>query len=257
MEPHNPHREAKILQLLKRPCIPLLETFRDQEQRFVLVFPYMPLSLATLIEQGPLSNQQIRSIFTDIFTALTHIHTQGIIHRDIKPSAILLATPSGPAHLSDFGTAWHPTLSRATEPPDRKILDIGTGAYRAPEALFGDASYGPAVDMWAAGAALAECRLRRPLFESRAAHEDGSQLGLILSIFRTLGSPTRETWPEAVRLRTPPFEMYQVFEGRGWGGILPGVEPEWRELVAALVRYGGGRATAEQVCSSFCLFGVG
>ncbi|KAH8911581.1 kinase-like protein [Coniochaeta sp. PMI_546] len=255
IEPHNPHREAKILALLKKPCIPLIETFRDHEQRFVLVFPYMPLTLGTLLSQGSITNTQIKSIFADIFSALASIHAQGIIHRDIKPSAILLASPTGPAYLSDFGTAWHPTLSATTEPPDNKILDIGTGPYRAPEVLFGDKSYGPPVDMWGAGAMLAECCRRppRPLFESRPVHEDGNQLGLILSIFKTMGSPTRESWPEAARFRTPPFDMYCFFEARPWEEILPDVEAEWRELIAAIVRYDGGRVTAEKALTFTCM----
>ena len=102
--------------------------------------------------------------------------------------------------------------------------------------------------MWAAGVMLAECCLGRPLFESRGVHEDGNQLGLILSIFKTIGSPTRESWPEAGGFRTPPFEMYRAFEGRGWGEVLPGVDEEWRGVVGRLVRYeSGGRATAEEV----------
>jgi serine/threonine protein kinase len=256
IEPHNPRREAKILSLLKKPCIPLLETFRDHEDRFVLVFPYMPLTLGALLDQGPLTTVQLRAIFTDIFSALASIHSQGIIHRDIKPSAVLLASPTGPAYLSDFGTAWHPVLSAATEPPDGKILDIGTGPYRAPEVLFGHKAYGTPVDMWGVGAVLAECCRRppRPLFESRPVHEDGNQLGLILSIFKTIGSPTRETWPEAAGFRTPPFEMYRFFGGREWGEVLPDVGGEWRELIGGLVRYDGGRVTAEMVryCSNGC-----
>lgn len=259
IEPHNPSREAKILPLLKRRCINLIETFRDQEQRFVLVFPYMPLSLAALIEQGSLSACQTRGIFADLLNALVDIHSQGIIHRDIKPSAVLLASPDGPAYLSDFGTAWHPMLSLSSEPADEKILDVGTGPYRAPEVLFGNKSYDSAVDMWGVGAMLAECCRRPPttLFESRGAYEDGNQLGLILSIFKTIGSPTRETWPEAAGFKTPPFEMYRVFERRRWDDILPDVEPDWKELIGALVRYDSSRATAEQVCNSpVCLCGV-
>lgn len=249
LEPHSPSREAKILALLKKPCIPLLETFRDHEQRLVLVFPYMPLTLAGLLDRRALPRPDVRSFFQDIFTALNALHNQGIIHRDIKPSAVLLASPTGPAYLSDFGSAWHPALSVAVEPIDKKVLDIGTGPYRAPEVLFGYKSYGPPVDMWAAGAMLAECCRHppRPLFESRAVHEDGNQLGLILSIFKTLGSPTRETWPEAASFRTPPFDMYQPFEKRPWHVILPEMEPDWCELIASLVKYDSSRATAAEV----------
>jgi len=257
IEPHDPYREAKILKLLRKPCIPLLETFKDQEQRFVLAFPYVPLSLQNLIEKGSLSRPRIIKHFKDLFTALGYLHEQGIIHRDIKPSALLLQSEDGPALLSDFGTAWHPTLSISTEPKDQKILDIGTGPYRSPEALFGDRSYGPPVDMWAAGAMLAECCRTppKPLFESRPAHEDGNQLGLILSIFKTIGSPDRESWPEATVLKTPPFEMYQTFEGHQWVDLLPGVEDEFRDLVASLVKYSSSaRASATQVSPrrNFC-----
>ena len=248
IEPHNPVREAHILGLLQKPCIPLLETFRDQEQRFALVFPYMPWSLPALLERGTISDAQIKRLFGDLFRALDQLHSQGIIHRDIKPSALLLESPSGPAYLSDFGTAWHPTLSASSEPADSKILDIGTGPYRSPEVLFGNKSYGTAVDMWGAGVMLAECcqRPSKPLFESRAVHEDGNQLGLILSIFKTIGSPTRENWPEAASFRTPPFEMYRSFEHKPWDVVLPQVEPGWRDLIGQLVKYNSGRATPAQ-----------
>ncbi|KAI8628237.1 serine/threonine-protein kinase csk1 [Xylariaceae sp. FL1651] len=255
IEPHNPFREAKILRLLKKPCIPLLETFRDQEQRFVLVFPYMPLSLDNLIAHGPMPRSRILSHFKDLLAALQFLHCQGIIHRDVKPSAVLLESADGPAFLSDFGTAWHPELSAYTEPADQKILDIGTGAYRAPETLFGDKSYGPAVDMWAVGAMLAECCRTppKPLFESRPAHEDGNQLGLILSIFKTIGSPTQDSWPEAVHFKTPPFEMYQSFAGQSWDEILSGIDDDFRELIASLVRYSSkDRASASQVLQAEC-----
>ncbi|KAI0899918.1 kinase-like protein [Annulohypoxylon nitens] len=256
MEPHNPFREAKILKSLNKPCIPLIETFRDQEQRFTLVFPYMPLSLESLIEQRLLSKSRIRRHFIDLFKALDYIHQQGIIHRDVKPSAVLLESADGPAYLSDFGTAWHPEFSVSSEPPHSKILDIGTGPYRAPEALFGDKSYGNSVDIWGSGAMLAECcrDSPRPLFESRAAHEDGNQLGLILSIFKTIGSPTRESWPEAANFKTPPFDMYQVFEGKNWNDILPDVSEDFRHLVAALVVYDTrSRATASQALQFECM----
>lgn len=247
--PHNPLREAKILSQLKTPCIPLIDTFYDHEQRFTMVFPYMPLTLSHLLDQGSLSPVQIRSTFTDLCQALANIHAQGIIHRDLKPQAVLLASPQGPAYLSDFGTAWHPDLSTSTEPVNGKVLDIGTGPYRAPEVLFGNKSYGTAVDLWALGCMLAECARRppKPLFESRPVHEDGNQLGLILSIFKAIGTPTKETWPEALAFRTPPFELYKVFEGRPWDELLDGVDEGWSDIVKRTVKYSSERMTADQV----------
>jgi serine/threonine protein kinase len=214
-----------------------------------MAFPYMPYTLTSLLESGALHDQQIRSIFRDILHALHSVHNQGIIHRDLKPSAVLLETPDGPAFLSDFGTAWSPVLSAQSEPPDDKILDIGTGPYRAPEVLFGNKSYGTSVDMWAFGVMLAEAAQSppTPLFESRGVHEDGNQLGLILSIFKTLGTPNKETWPEAADFKVSPFELWTVFPQRPWTAILPNIDPDLRNLVAMLVRFDGKRATADQV----------
>lgn len=256
IEPHSPQREASILRELHslspppENIIALTETFRDQEQQFVLVFPYMPMTLADALQSRNLSLQQVRSVFEDILKGLAFIHKNDIIHRDIKPSAILLQSTSGPAFISDFGTAWHPRLSSYTEPRDNKILDIGTGAYRAPEVLFGNKSYGVQVDMWAVGVMLAEVisSPALPPFESRSAHEDGNQLGLILSIFKTMGTPTAGTWPEAATFKVTPFELWTVFPQRSWEDILPNTDETFRDLVGRLVRFESGtRDTADEV----------
>ena len=104
--------------------------------------------------------------------------------------------------------------------------------------------------MWAAGTMLAEC-LRKPtqsLFESRDTVEDGNQLGLILSIFKTIGTPTKELWPEATAFSTPPFAWYQDFPGRAWEELLSNVDQKGRDLVKCLVCYESGkRLTASAV----------
>lgn len=251
VEPHNPAREVKILsQIAHKSIIELQSTFKDQEGRLVLAFPYMPLTLAKVINIGTLDDSLLQSCFHDIFSALEFLHSNGIIHRDVKPSNILLASPNGPAYLSDFGTSWHPELSLTDEPATHKVLEVGTTCYRAPETLFGNRSYDTSLDMWAAGTMLAEC-LRQPpksLFESRATSEDGNQLGLILSMFKTLGTPTEETWPEAVKFSTPPFKWYQEFPGHSWDELLPEVDEKGKELVKNLIRYESGqRTTASKV----------
>lgn len=86
------------------------------------------------------------------------------------------------------------------------------------------------------------------LFESRSTEQDGNQLGLILSMFKTLGTPSEASWPEAVTWKTNPFGFWNVFEGRAWDDILEGVVPWGAELVRRCVVFESGqRITAEEV----------
>lgn len=61
--------------------------------------------------------------------------------------------------------------------------------YRAPELLLGVPTYGPAIDMWAVGCIIAELLNFSPLFK------EDSEVGLIMSVFRTLGTPAESMWP--------------------------------------------------------------
>ncbi|KFZ13620.1 hypothetical protein V501_03611 [Pseudogymnoascus sp. VKM F-4519 (FW-2642)] len=250
--PHNPAREAAILKSLTHPnIIPLISTLHDSDAHLILTFPYYPLTLATALTLP--SPPKLLPLLHDLFAGLAHLHDRNIIHRDIKPSNLLL-TPNRLV-IADFGTAWHPKLS-TDEPRNQKCLDVGTGAYRAPETLFGDRKYGTELDMWGAGCVMAEC-LREPhtpLFESRGAHEDGNQLGLILSIFKTLGTPDPSTWPSATKLPTPPFEMYATFPAVPWKTLIPptsntefaGKWDKLREIVWWLVMFEPGYRPAPE-----------
>lgn len=261
MEPHSPIREIAILKQLSHPSIiSLLATLYDQESRLVLLLPYMPYTLFDLLSRSSngLSLGTTKKIFKEVLSGLAYLHAEQIIHRDVSPSNILLPhdiNSQVPIVITDFGTAWHPSISSSAEPADQKCLEVGTTCYRCPETLFSNTSYTTSLDLWSTGVLLAEC-LRSPptpLLESRRGDEDGNQLGLILSMFKTLGTPTEQTWPEAMKWKTNPFQWWNIFPSKSWEELIPNAGDDGRDLVANLVVYeSGNRLTADQVIYPNC-----
>lgn len=192
--PHDSEREARVLQQASsQHVLALIDTFRTDDGQFVLVLPFMRHDLHDLLQNKKLPNKQAKQHLKSMFGALAFIHSKGIIHRDVKPSNILLRSLDGPAYLSDFGIAWAPETT-GSEPPDAKITDVGTTCYRPPELLFGNKRYGCNLDMWAAGCTVAEVLdpAHATLFDSG---ELGSDLALIQSIFKKMGTPNLDVWP--------------------------------------------------------------
>ncbi|KAH6643871.1 Mo25-like-domain-containing protein [Boeremia exigua] len=233
--PHDSRREAEILRKAACPnVIPLIDTFREDGSRFVLVFPFMPFDLGVVLREGKFAKPQIKIWLKDIFSALAFIHEHGIIHRDIKPSNILLKSIDGPAYLADFGIAWAPDTANS-EAADAKITDVGTTCYRPPELLFGNKAYNCALDLWAAGCTVAEILdpSHATLFDSG---ELGSDLALLQSIFKKLGTPTLTRWPEAEKFPDWGKVQFHEYPEEHWGKLLPRVSEEGQDLVSELVR---------------------
>ncbi|KAF2724177.1 serine/threonine-protein kinase pctaire-3 [Polychaeton citri CBS 116435] len=244
--PHDSVREARIFKSAAphSNIVPLLETFEQAGGHFVLVFPFMPLDLSTLLQNHQVNtNIRRRSLLRDVFSGLAHLHSIGILHRDIKPSNILISPASSEAgetaYLSDFGIAWSPT-DPASEPADQKHHEVGTASYRPPELLFGSQTYGSPLDMWAAGCVAAQvvCLDEHTLFDSG---DLGSELALIRSQFETLGTPDETVWPEANQLPDWGKMAFRKFPGMGWEKILTEASPGATHLVSCMVRFESGK----------------
>ncbi|KAF1848599.1 Mo25-domain-containing protein [Cucurbitaria berberidis CBS 394.84] len=244
--PHDSKREASILKLAASDrVLPLLETFREDGSRFVLVFPFVRYDFSDLLHDKKLSKKQIQICLKDLFSALTFIHSRGVIHRDIKPSNILLKSLDGPAYLSDFGIAWAPETS-GMEAAASKITDVGTTCYRPPELMFGNKHYGCSLDLWAAGCTVAEALdpNHETLFDSG---ELGSDLALIQSVFKKLGTPNLDVWPEAENFPDWGKVQFHEYPAQNWSALLPTLSESEQDIVSQLVRYeSGARLTASK-----------
>lgn len=172
-------REIRSLKTLANASIAtniidLEDIFTDQN--FIcLVFKHFPISLQSLISDGfSFSNDHVCSILYQLLSALDHVHCQGLIYRNLRPSHILFSG-QGKLKIIDFSLA-RPHGSRMTN-------EIGLLSYRAPEILLGDCTYTNKIDSWAVGCILLEIKNKKPVFE---AESDVEQCKLILS---ALGAP--------------------------------------------------------------------
>jgi serine/threonine protein kinase len=127
-------REAQLMARLSNPhLMPIYdagESWLDGMKRYFIVMPYMEGgTLRSLVRRAPLPLPRTCRYLRDIASALDYIHSQGIIHRDIKSSNVLLDA-EGRCYLSDFGIAR--TENEATQATSTGNV-LGTVDYVAPE----------------------------------------------------------------------------------------------------------------------------
>jgi len=145
-------REARLLAKLQHPHILPVFDYGQTEGYTWLVMPFVPSgTLTDLLTGQPLPLPRIRQIISQIGEALSYAHTHGLIHRDVKPSNVLL-DESGNCLLSDFG------LARMTEGSLKLTMTgavLGTPAYMSPEQGMGRPLDGRS-DVYALGVILYE-----------------------------------------------------------------------------------------------------
>ena len=120
--------------------------------------------LRTLVRRdGQLSVGRTIFMLEQVAAALDAAHDRDLIHRDVKPSNILVAEPSEHVYLTDFGVAKQTTAPDLT----RTGVFVGTVDYAAPEQIEG-LTLDRRTDIYALGCVLYECLAGRPPFDREA-----------------------------------------------------------------------------------------
>ena len=158
-------REAKALARLTHPNIVKVSDYGEYEGSPYLVMPYLPGGnlKAFLKQRGHLLWQEAVKLLLPIAEALDYAHSQNVIHRDVKPSNILL-TERGQPMLTDFGVA-KVLEEEATIALTGTGMGVGTPEYMAPEQFQGKAIDGRA-DIYSLGIVFFETLTGRKPYQA-------------------------------------------------------------------------------------------
>jgi serine/threonine protein kinase len=143
-------REARLAARLNHPHVVAIYDLVEDGDDHWLVMEYVEgVTLAALITRdGALTADEAAQLMRQAADALAAAHAAGIVHRDVKPSNMLV-NPDGEVKLSDFGIA----RAEADASLTQTGLVTGSPAYLAPEVASG-ATATEAADVWSLGASL-------------------------------------------------------------------------------------------------------
>ena len=179
-------REAKLGASLNHPnLVSVFDTATDDEGVLIVMEYVEGEPLSRMLRRGPLRPEEVASMVHDLGDALDHAHSQGVVHRDVKPGNVLIRE-DGVTKLADLGIA---TASDGTK-ITRSGTVLGTAAYMAPEQLDGRGA-GPPADVYALAAISFEALSgRRP--------REGATPIEIAHRIATEGAPDLlDAWPTA------------------------------------------------------------
>jgi serine/threonine-protein kinase len=145
-------REARAAARLDDPhVVPIHDVGEIDGRLYVTMRLISGVDLHTLLNDGPLDAERAVYIVEQVASALNCAHQAGLVHRDVKPSNILLAHNDF-AYLIDFGIAHAAGETGLTSVGST----VGTWSYMAPE-RFGNGEIGPGCDVYALACVLYEC----------------------------------------------------------------------------------------------------
>lgn len=154
----------------------------SQYDNIFFIMPKADYSLRDVIESRKTPIYHMKRMMYHIASAVHHLHSQNIAHRDIKPGNILCFYHNGVpnAKICDFGTT--KPLSNVTP----NSIHAGTPQYRAPEIMLGNEDYGFGADIWSMACTFYQ------MASAKIAFEADTDIMILSHIFKSRGNPNKD-----------------------------------------------------------------
>ncbi len=156
-------REARVVARLEHPNIVPIYDFAEHKGQPYLVMKFIEgQTLKARMNEKPLTKEEAVQIVDDVGGALAYAHKKGVLHRDVKPSNVLLS-PDGSIYLADFGLA---RMAQAGASTLSKDVMLGTPQYISPEQGQGVRDLDQGTDIYSFGVLLYEMVVGRVPFNA-------------------------------------------------------------------------------------------
>jgi protein kinase-like protein len=159
-------REARAIGALQHPnVVALHDVQRVGDEAFIVMEHVSGGSLEDRLARGRVAAEEFRRLAEDLLAALAAVHDAGLVHRDVKPSNILLAR-DGHAKLADFGVAHLPGFETTVGGGRDGSSAVGTIRYMSPEQARGKRVTAQS-DLFGAAATLYETWTGEPYLQPK------------------------------------------------------------------------------------------
>eukprot|EP00033_Pygsuia_biforma_P000709 GCRY01000830.1.p1 GENE.GCRY01000830.1~~GCRY01000830.1.p1 ORF type:complete len:397 (+),score=37.48 GCRY01000830.1:203-1393(+) len=228
-------REIMFLQELHshEHIIRLLNVLKaDNDRDIYLIFEYMETDLHAVTRANILEEIHKQYIMYQIFKGLKFMHTGKVLHRDMKPSNVLLNSECL-VKIADFGLARSISALENDHGSNPVLTDyVATRWYRAPEILLGSTKYTTGVDMWSAGCILGELLGGKPLFPGT------STMNQLDKVIEVTGRPSSE---DIAAINSPfastMLESLPFSKKKSLGDLFPHASADALDLLKCLLQF--------------------
>jgi len=156
-------REARLVARLEHPNIVPIYDYAEYEGQPYLIMKFIEgETLKARLQRGPLNATEVQNVVETVGAALAYAHKQGILHRDVKPSNVILSN-DGSLYLADFGLA---RIAQSGESTLTSDMVLGTPQYISPEQAMAKKDLDDGTDIYSFGVMLYEMTVGRVPFSA-------------------------------------------------------------------------------------------